>query len=714
MRRAGCSGEWLAHLAFAALASLVLASAAQPLQTDDAWWHLALGRAYASSGPWLASDPLLHTAVGPPEPSAWLADFCLHALGELGGFTALRLAHALLVAAILALAWSCLRRASGSRSAASLLAGAFAALSAYRLFQLRPELLTFLATLLLYRVLLEEPGPPSRRRVALAAVLLGLWANAHSGFALGPILLASALGGLALAAALSPRAARGRDRARALRLAAALALGLLATLANPGFASPHTAWLRAGAQTPELALVLDEWARLDLLRPPVANLPPSPLAWGMVWAMVVLTVAISLRAFLRWRRGAARDAAADPALVALALAALAGILLAVRFLWLGIFPLLLLARAGAVSLRARRPKHALESLAVAGGAAALLLAGFVRLGDWPMISRGLPDSGSGWTRPYPAGKYQAEAVWLLADAGLEGRLMNEYYQGGFLGYWLAPRLRAFVNGSLNLPKEALAAHAALAERRGRGGLGFLELLDRYEVDVFLGVGRPQPPRPGRPWIYSSGHLERAPGWIPIFRDPQSAVYLRANERNRANLARVASYYAREGVPFDAERGFDPAAVIRAAPGWAFAHGLVPGGFAALEAEAAGADPARRRGALDRLASLDVALGLYEQAIGIDRRLLRSNPGANAPARRLVWSLLRLGRTAEAAEAARALRATDAISAAISATALDARAASDPDARAALLARLPVFPRAEASRVLSGLARAPARDWRRAR
>jgi hypothetical protein len=108
----------------------LLATAAQPLQTDDAWWHLALGRAYAGSGPWLASDPLLHMAEGPPAPAAWLADVGLFTLGEAGGFQLLRAAHALLVAGILAIAWSLLRRASGSPAAASLGAGAFVALSA--------------------------------------------------------------------------------------------------------------------------------------------------------------------------------------------------------------------------------------------------------------------------------------------------------------------------------------------------------------------------------------------------------------------------------------------------------------------------------------------------------------------------------------------------------------------------------------------------------
>jgi hypothetical protein len=610
------------------------------------------------------------------------------------------------VSAILALAWSCLRRAAGSRVAASLLAGAFVALSAYRLFQLRPELATILAALLLYRWILEAPEPPGRRRIALGVALQGLWANLHSGFLLGPILLAAALAGLGLAAAVGAPAARGRHLARARAVAWTLALGLLVTLVNPSGVAQHLAWFQAGVATPELGLVSDEWARIDLLRPPVPRLPPSPLAWALVWALGVAAVPVSLRAVSSWRRGS-REPSADPGLVAVAAVSLGAMLLAVRFLWLGIFPLLLLARAGAAWRSASRPPRAVAAAALTA-AGALLVPGFVRLGDWPMISGVLPDSAARWAQPYPAAKYYARAVWLLDDAGLEGRLWNEYFQGGFLGYWLAPRLRAFANGSLNLPKPALAAHAALAARRHPG---FLERLERYEVDLFLGVGLPQEPRPGRPRIYSSGHLERAPGWIPVFREPQSAVYLRANERNRANLARVAEYYAREGVPFDAERGFDPEAAIRAAPEWATAHGLVPAGFAALEAEAEGADPARRRAALDRLAALDVALGLYERAIEIDRRLLRSNPGANAPSRRLVWSLLRLGRDGEAAEAARALRPADAISAAIAAAGLHADATREPDARAALLARLPVFTRAEASRAVAGVAPAPSRGWR---
>ena len=58
------------------------------------------------------------------------------------------------------------------------------------------------------------------------------------------------------------------------------------------------------------------------------------------------------------------------------------------------------------------------------------------------MSRGIPPSWSRYARPYPASKYHANAVWVLKDAGLEGNLFNEYYMGGFLGFWLAPELRA--------------------------------------------------------------------------------------------------------------------------------------------------------------------------------------------------------------------------------------------------------------------------------
>jgi hypothetical protein len=162
----------------------VLVAAAQPLVAEDTWWHLAIGRAYAASGPWLSADPLLHTATGPPAPAAWASDVALHAVERIAGFTGLRVLHALLVAGILVAAWRALRRASGSRGYASLGTALFAALATYRLFQLRPELVTILATVLLLGQLAREPRVLSRARLAAVALGFAFWANAHGGFVL--------------------------------------------------------------------------------------------------------------------------------------------------------------------------------------------------------------------------------------------------------------------------------------------------------------------------------------------------------------------------------------------------------------------------------------------------------------------------------------------------------------------------------------------------
>lgn len=162
------------HAAAFAVLAAVLVAAGQPLFTEDAWWYLSMGEAYLAHGPWLDADPLLHTAQGPPAPAAWLFALALAAIEHAAGFTGLRLAHVLLVAGIFALAWRALRRASGSARFASLGTALFAALSAYRLFQLRPHLVSIAAALGLAWLILEPPRGPSRARIVAAAALCAL------------------------------------------------------------------------------------------------------------------------------------------------------------------------------------------------------------------------------------------------------------------------------------------------------------------------------------------------------------------------------------------------------------------------------------------------------------------------------------------------------------------------------------------------------------
>jgi hypothetical protein len=686
----------------AALPSLL--AVGQPVWTDDLWWHLALGEAYAREGPWLAADPLLFTAAGPPIPASWLADLALHGVIQTLGIQGLRAFHVAAALGILALVYRLLRRAS-SVPLASVGTLAFLVLAAYRLVQLRPHLLGILCTLGLLALVVLPRRPPSWTRVALAVGLMGLWANLHASFLLGPALLGAAIMGL-LGARLVGQDTGEDTPARTRRLAVVLVLGLLATLANPGGITPHTAYFAADTETLTLGRVSDEWRPLALFEWPTPGLPPQPLGFGVYWALLVATLVTLARSF---RRGVV--AARDPALAVAALLSLAAPLVAVRFLWLSVVSGVWLAHAA-------QPSFAHRGNPVRWGvaAAAVVLAlGFFSLGPWPSISRGMPWTLAGYATPYAATKYHANGVWMLRDAGVEGRMFQEYAHGGFLGYALAPRIQTFVNGSLNVPGEILEANRAIREHRGlRADETLLELLDALEVDLFFGIRSPVARQDGRPWYFTSRHLDGAAGWIPIFRNIDTTLYLRTNARNRDNQARVERYYASRGVPYDPDRGFDIERVITSnAAEWALEMGVAPYHLAPLTTAATSVEIADRTPAREQLAALYAALGICARALRYDRQALRESPENLSARRRRVWCLLHERRFDEARAEAEALPgalAGDPLSPQIAAAARELPAASESDT-AARLATLPLFGEGQARFLRAGFAGPVARELR---
>jgi len=331
---------------------------------------------------------------------------------------------------------------------------------------------------------------------------------------------------------------------------------------------------------------------------------------------------------------------------------------------------------------------------------------FFTLGPWPMISGGLAPYWESYRQAYPAAKYYGHGMGWLADAGLQGHLYTDYSLGGFAGYWLAPRLKTTLNGSLNVPKPVLAAGISLGQRSGDGdgARDFLELLDQEQVDVFFGTGLPRVVPSNRPWRYTTAHLEGEEGWVLVFRNLRSAVYLRDNERNRENLDRVAAYYRAEGVPFDPARGFDVEQAVRANPEWAFQHGVIPSHFRSLQLSLEARLPNQRWPGQAELARLYAVLGRYETAVSLDRQRLRADPTLERVRRRLVWSLLRLGRFDEADAEAQALRAEgsgDALTAAIADAARMARQESTSLETARLMATLPLLTLPEAKGIQWG-------------
>jgi tetratricopeptide (TPR) repeat protein len=194
----------------------------------------------------------------------------------------------------------------------------------------------------------------------------------------------------------------------------------------------------------------------------------------------------------------------------------------------------------------------------------------------------------------------------------------------------------------------------------------------------------------------------------VFRNARSSLYLRDDARNAGNLRRIADAYARDGVPFDPQIGFDPDRVLRERPDWAIGHGLVSRSFERLRADSLStADPRKRLSALGRIATSYALLGLYERAIDLDAQLLAVNPREVGPRRRLVWCLLRAGRLAEARHEAQRLTASDPLTRAIAEVAR--RTAVEPTSELeAWIRRLPLLTPGQLRSIASELPSPPVR------
>ncbi len=698
----------LTLLTAAALVVGTIVLAGQPIYANDTWIHLALGRAFATDGPWLASDPYLFAAIDPPAPSSWLGSVAIYGAYLAGGFTGLRIAHALSVLLILVLVWQLLRRSGASSTRAAAGVAGFVVLATYRLVQLRPDLFTIAAVLLLYPAFVQDRAGPDRRRILIAGLLGAIWANVHAAFVLGPLLM---LGCAAFVFGSSffqrEEAATRRERSRAGRIAAAGLAMLVASCLNPQGVSAVFAYAASGTTTPGLESVSDEWNPTGLFSWPLPLLPPTLAAWILTWLCLIGVAGMTVL-FVRQRtRRESRAAAIDPALLALAMGGLVAAVWASRFLWLGVFALTLL---GTIASNRPGPESEVEPPKLASDpsdqrvlttclAALFTLAAAVlhfEVGDWPLVSRAMRADGADYRAPYSAERFNTTAVWLLADTGVEGRIFNDYPLGGFMSFWLAPKLLMSSSGTMNVAKEAMEANLAIGARQQiRNGETYAALLDRQGLDLFLGLGFPITATPGRPIPCTVRHLEHESGWLLVFRNLRSAVYLRRNARNSPNLARIASFYARAGVQFDRERGFDPGLAIQNSPAWALRYGLVPADFEPL---VTGVENELREGRVDfnahRLASLYAVLGLYDRALALDQRIRHITPNDADTVWRMIWTLAQLGRWKDAfGVAAHYERTVDpgASNAAYPwSTTIERMRSMGPAARATLVAHLPLL------------------------
>jgi hypothetical protein len=640
------------------LIACILAIAAGPIRTDDLWWHLKIGEVYATEGPWPEGDPLLHTAhEEAPVQHEWLFGVAVHLVDRALGFGGLRILHGLAVLSIAGLAWSILRRRTGEPFTAAVGLSAFLVLSWWRLFQLRPDLVSIPATLLVYRLLLERSSAPGWGRVLSFSLLIMVWCNLHSLFAIGLLLVAAAaagIGALMLWERLLGRTARASDWEWVRRLSAAVGLGMLASLVNPrGVGQLLTFW--SSSREAGIWRVHDEWTPFNPFAFAFTTESVSLAAWLLTDAILIGLAGYCLVAI--WRIARSRSASqwdpVDVGMIAVAGAAAVASLASIRFLWMGFFPLLLLlgaaarlpgvSRRGAVSLGC--------ACIVAALAFGSVLTPPFRLLLEPIPARPIEYFGSPYVRP----KYHVEGVRFLQETGLEGNLFNKYGMGGFLEYWLAPRLRTFVDGRTeHYSTRVLEDYSAVNLGRGvLAGEGMLDILDRRNVDIFFGTGPPT-----GYWrdavLHTAEHLRSTPGWILISRSVHHAIYLRRSEGNRANLERVVEWYRREGVPFDPKRGLEPELILNERPDWGVAHEMAPPGFEGTREEWTRGNPE----AGEEIALTLALLGEYQSQLETDRAVLRRWPSRMGARRRVVHALMRMGRSHQAVSEARQLVALD--------------------------------------------------------
>ena len=576
------------HVSLAAVTLMLVAAALMtvlagaPPYTEDLWWHLAAGEHYLREGLWPATDPLLHTGRdGGPVQHEWLFGVAVALWEHALGFHGLRLLHAGLGVAVLWALWALLRRRGLTAAAAALTVSVFILLAWPRLLQLRPDLASMLGVLAVGGLLLAPAGEtPSWRRVLVATTLFAVWANVHSLFLVGVNLVVAALLGVVLAMLLARGLAVPADPrlpGHGVRLAVAIAAALVAALANPRGIHQHLTFFTSSAET-AVWYITDEWSHFNPLDWTANHESVSLPRWLAMNVVMLAFLMVAVWRGLRLARAPSASALREFDCVGfgLGLAALVAILVSIRFLWMAFLPLAwLLARRDAG--QAQRPLPAVA----AGAGTLLVLVLFARgSGVLNFAARYGPAPGDYLALGYASHKFHAEGADFLGRSGVTGRLFNGYAMGGFLGYWLAPGLRTFIDSRTeHYDYDVYLDYSAVLELRGaRKGETVLDVLDRRRVDVYLGMGFPG-------WwrgIRTVSHLHGVEGWRLVARSYRHSVYLRTGAAGAANLERVAAFYDREGVPFDPDTGFDPGRVIAERPDWAEAHALIPRGFARLD------------------------------------------------------------------------------------------------------------------------------------
>ncbi len=459
----------------------LIASSGGPLLSDpDTHWHIAVGNWILQHRAVPHVDIYSFTFAGQPWiAKEWLSQVALTVAYDLGGWGGVVALAAAAVGATFALLLRLLLRDLTPFPAILFTVAAFAMTSAH--FLARPHVLAFPFMLWwvsgLVRAVEERRAP---KPVLLIAMLL--WANLHGGFTLGLMLA----GALALDALIGARDAPER---RALLIAWAKfgVAALLAACVTPYGPESMLVTLRIFGLGDALAAIA-EWRSPNFQEQPMQELILLialylALSRGLKLPLIRLLVVLGLtHLFLRYARNAELLAMLAPLVIAPVVARQ----------WPSARPN---AETGSgLGVLARPAGHALVGICLAF--AAVLAVALVRFGA--VIA---PES----TTPAAALKY-------VREAGLTGRVFNNY---GYGGYLIESGIPTFIDGRGELfGGDFIKRYVDVVFLRGDASLE--AMLDRYNIDwTFFPKDVP-----------ANKLLAHLAGWHLAYSDDEAKIFVR--------------------------------------------------------------------------------------------------------------------------------------------------------------------------------------------
>lgn len=254
----------------------------------DPAMHRRMGEVMIATRDVIRSDVFSHTRSGVEYVQMeWLSQVWLAAAGRWADWNGVAMVGALLLATAVFLLNRLLLRQGVAplwASVAALLAGYAGAMH----WLARPHLFTHvLVVMLLWQLWRFDTGKLTAGRLAVrVAGLMVLWVNLHGGFLAGLIILGLCAAGEAIRAVVVEGVERASCRRKAVVLAVMVAVGLVASLANPNTWEVHAHIAHFFLRTPELAGYTQEFSSPNF---------HSPGLRGFLLLLMVLGLTLMIR-----------------------------------------------------------------------------------------------------------------------------------------------------------------------------------------------------------------------------------------------------------------------------------------------------------------------------------------------------------------------------------------------------------------------------------